>query len=58
MSTYSSDGSGKCVEAGPFTDGTDCFAMRDSNNRGRGHLAFARDEWSAFLAPARRHSST
>ncbi|MEV2274970.1 DUF397 domain-containing protein [Nocardiopsis sp. NPDC049922] len=50
VSTYSSDGGRQCVEAGPFTDGTDRFAVRDSQHRSHGHLTFARPEWTALLA--------
>ncbi|OLT27369.1 hypothetical protein BJF83_01960 [Nocardiopsis sp. CNR-923] len=52
ISTYSSEGSGRCVEAGPFTDGSTAFAVRDSQHRSHGHLAFSRAEWAAFLAGA------
>ncbi|WP_116245090.1 DUF397 domain-containing protein [Nocardiopsis sp. FIRDI 009] len=52
ISTYSANGSGACVEAGPFTDGSTAFAVRDSQHRSLGHLTFTHDEWAAFLAGA------
>lgn len=50
ISSYSANGSGQCVEAGAFSDGTDAYAVRDSKNRAHGHLAFTRDEWAALIA--------
>ncbi|WP_435105896.1 DUF397 domain-containing protein [Nocardiopsis synnemataformans] len=49
ISTYSAEGSGQCVEAGPFTDGSAAYAVRDSVNRDHGHLAFDTAEWAAFV---------
>lgn len=50
ISSYSANGSGECVEAGPFTNNTDAYAVRDSTNRSHGHLTFTRDEWAALIA--------
>ncbi|GAB3727144.1 DUF397 domain-containing protein [Nocardiopsis nanhaiensis] len=49
-STYSANGSGQCVEAGPFRHKATAFAVRDSNNRDLGYLTFASPEWTALLA--------
>ncbi|WP_116245091.1 DUF397 domain-containing protein [Nocardiopsis sp. FIRDI 009] len=50
ISTYSAETSGQCVEAGPFTDGSAAFAVRDSQHRSHGHLTFDPREWAALLA--------
>ncbi|MFV2194832.1 DUF397 domain-containing protein [Nocardiopsis sp. LOL_012] len=50
ISTYSASGSGQCVEAGPFTNGSTSFAVRDSQHRGHGHLTFTGTEWAALVA--------
>lgn len=49
ISTHSADGGRQCVEAGPFTNGTSTFAMRDSTHREHGHLTFSSPEWAALL---------
>lgn len=49
ISSYSANGSGQCVEAGPCTDGT-AFAVRDSTHRHHGHLTFTTPEWAALIA--------
>lgn len=55
ISTHSAETSGRCVEAGPFTDNTTAYAVRDSTHRDLGHLSFNRPEWSALLAALDRH---
>ncbi|GAA1986650.1 hypothetical protein GCM10009799_10200 [Nocardiopsis rhodophaea] len=50
ISSYSSSTSGDCVEAGPLTDGSARFAVRDSRHRDLGCLTFTAPEWAAFLA--------
>jgi hypothetical protein len=47
-STYSS-GSQNCVEV---SEGVETL-VRDTQNRERGHLMFARQEWAAALAVAK-----
>lgn len=49
VSTRSSSGGGNCVEAGPFTDGTDRYAVRDSKDRTGGTLVVTSTAWVAFL---------
>lgn len=48
-SSYSANGS-NCVEVRERTGGAD---LRDTQNRERGHLTFAADEWTAFLRHVR-----
>ncbi|WP_036555164.1 DUF397 domain-containing protein [Nocardiopsis sp. CNT312] len=50
ISTYSVNGSGQCVEAGPSTNGIHRFAVRDSQHRSNGTLIFDTREWAALLA--------
>ncbi|MGW9351102.1 protein of unknown function [Nocardiopsis flavescens] len=50
ISSYSANGSGQCVEAGAFTDGSNAYAVRDSEHPAHGHLTFTRNEWAAFVA--------
>ncbi|MET9794562.1 DUF397 domain-containing protein [Nocardiopsis alba] len=45
-SSYSG-GNGNCVEVGDFPGES---RVRDTQNRGDGHLAFPTSEWSAFLS--------
>ncbi|QVQ52004.1 DUF397 domain-containing protein [Spiractinospora alimapuensis] len=49
ISSYSANGGGQCVEAGRMLDGSGQVAVRDSQRRDQGHLAFTHREWAAFL---------
>jgi hypothetical protein len=49
-SSYSAATSNNCVEVADVPGTT---AVRDSQNRDRGHLDFPRDEWSALLGALR-----
>ena len=45
-STYSNEKGGSCVEVADTSRGA---AVRDTQNRDHGHLAFTFSEWTAFL---------
>ncbi|MFC8526153.1 DUF397 domain-containing protein [Nocardia sp. NPDC057227] len=49
--TSSRSGSRECIEVA-FAGGE--VGVRDSKNRGAGHLAFPADSWREFLASLRR----
>ncbi|MFE3456003.1 DUF397 domain-containing protein [Nocardiopsis aegyptia] len=49
-SSYSSPKGQECVEVADFPGGA---AVRDTQNRDRGHLAFDTTEWAALLSAAR-----
>lgn len=53
-SSYSSGRQENCVEVSGVPTGA---AVRDTQNREAGHLAFDSAEWSALLATARRVQS-
>ncbi|WP_017572282.1 DUF397 domain-containing protein [Nocardiopsis halotolerans] len=53
-SSYSVNGGGQCVEAGPFLNEPQRFAVRDSTQRDLGYLSFPSPEWSALLRSAAR----
>lgn len=53
ISSYSANGSGQCIEAGPVLDASGRFAVRDSRNRGAAVLTAPRSEWAAFLDAVR-----
>lgn len=50
-SSYSSGGHENCVEVADFDSGS---AVRDTQNRDAGHLAFDRAEWAALVVVTRR----
>ncbi|GAA3609239.1 hypothetical protein GCM10022419_112780 [Nonomuraea rosea] len=52
ISSYSADGGGTCVEAGPLNDGTDRVAVRHSRSPGD-LIVYSKAEWQAFLAGVR-----
>jgi hypothetical protein len=52
ISSYSADGGGTCVEAGPLNDGTDRVAVRHSKLPGD-PIVYSKAEWQAFLAGVR-----
>ena len=51
-SSYSLNGGGECVEAGPFLREPQRFAVRDSTQRYLGYLSFPSPDWSALLHSA------
>lgn len=50
-SSYSSPKGQECVEVADFPGGA---AVRDTQNRDHGHLAFDSTEWTALLSVAQR----
>ncbi|MFB9471497.1 DUF397 domain-containing protein [Nonomuraea salmonea] len=48
ISTFSADGGGNCVEAGPLQDGSGRIAVRRSRLRDT-VIVYTRAEWQAFL---------
>ncbi|MFI0373298.1 DUF397 domain-containing protein [Actinomadura sp. 1N219] len=55
ISTFSDNGGGNCVEAGPLTDGTDRVAVRHSRRPDAEAIVYTRAEWEAFLAGVRNN---
>ncbi|WP_019634697.1 DUF397 domain-containing protein [Actinomadura atramentaria] len=53
ISTYSPNGGGNCVEAGPLNDGTDRVAVRHSHHPNAELIVYTRGEWEAFTAGVR-----
>jgi hypothetical protein len=53
ISTYSPDGGGNCVEAGPLNDGTERVAIRHSHHPDAETIIYTRPEWEAFLKGVR-----
>ncbi|WP_184576122.1 DUF397 domain-containing protein [Lipingzhangella halophila] len=49
VSNHSANGSGQCVEAGPYRDNPTRFAIRDSQHRTQATLTVPGAEWTAFL---------
>jgi len=49
-SSRCANGSGNCVEAGPFHDGSGRVAVRHSSVPDGPMIIFSRDEWTAFVA--------
>ncbi|WP_236700293.1 DUF397 domain-containing protein [Allosalinactinospora lopnorensis] len=47
-SSYSENGGGQCVEAGPVADAPR-YAVRDSRHPGHGMFLFSAAEWTLFL---------
>ncbi|MGW5878077.1 DUF397 domain-containing protein [Nocardiopsis terrae] len=54
ISSYSSDTGRNCVEAGPFLNEPQRFAVRDSTQRDLGFLSFPSSEWAALLCASSR----
>lgn len=52
ISSFSANGGGNCVEAGPLNDGTDRVAVRHSNLQGE-VIIYTKAEWQAFVAGVR-----
>ncbi len=53
ISTFSANGGGGCVEAGPLADRTGRIAVRHSRRPGEAVIVYTRAEWDAFLAGVR-----
>jgi hypothetical protein len=53
ISTFSDNGGGNCVEAGPLADGTGRVAVRHSHRPDAETIVYTRAEWEAFLAGVR-----
>ncbi|KAA2260153.1 DUF397 domain-containing protein [Solihabitans fulvus] len=53
VSTFSDNGGGNCVEAGPLDDGSGRVALRHSHFPDGSVIVYTREEWTAFLAGAR-----
>jgi hypothetical protein len=53
ISSFSPDGGGTCVEAGPLNDGTERVAVRHSKHPEGQTIIYTKAEWQAFLAGAR-----
>lgn len=49
ISTWSENGGGMCVEAGPLADGTDRVAVRHSRHPDGKVIVYTRAEWEAFV---------
>ena len=49
VSTRSSSGSGNCVEAGPYLDGSASVAIRNSRYRNDSMLTFGTIAWMSFV---------
>ncbi|MEV0823779.1 DUF397 domain-containing protein [Nonomuraea rubra] len=52
ISSFSADGGGNCVEAGPLQDGSGRVAVRHSKLKGN-VIIYSKAEWQAFLAGVR-----
>ncbi|MEU7860180.1 DUF397 domain-containing protein [Nonomuraea sp. NPDC049141] len=52
ISSFSADGGGNCVEAGPLNDETGRVAVRHSKLQGDA-IIYTKAEWQAFLAGVR-----
>ncbi|OLT30207.1 DUF397 domain-containing protein [Actinomadura sp. CNU-125] len=55
ISTYSPNGGGNCVEAGPLADGTERVAVRHSHRPDAEVIVYTRAEWEAFLSGVRNN---
>ncbi|TDC63698.1 DUF397 domain-containing protein [Actinomadura sp. GC306] len=55
ISSYSPNGGGNCVEAGPVLDGTERVAVRHSQRPDAEVILYTRPEWEAFLAGIRNN---
>ncbi|XRQ08880.1 DUF397 domain-containing protein [Actinomadura welshii] len=49
ISTFSDNGGGNCVEAGPLLDSTERVAVRHSRHPEAETNTYTRPEWEAFL---------
>lgn len=53
ISSYSTNGGGSCVEAGPLNDGSGRVAVRHSHHPEGTEIVYTREEWAAFAAGMR-----
>ena len=53
ISTFSPDGDGNCVEAGPLADGSGRVAVRHSHHPDAEVIVYTRAEWEAFVSGVR-----
>lgn len=53
ISTFSDNGGGNCVEAGPLHDGSGRVAVRHSRRPDAETIVYTRGEWEAFVAGVR-----
>ena len=53
ISTFSPNGGGDCVEAGPLADGSGRVAVRHSHHPDAETIVYTRGEWEAFLSGVR-----
>jgi hypothetical protein len=53
ISSFSPDGDGNCVEAGPLSDGSGRVAVRHSHHPDAEAIVYTRAEWEAFVAGVR-----
>lgn len=53
ISSFSADGGGNCVEAGPVNDGTGRVAVRHSKDPDGPVIHYTRTEWDAFVSGVR-----
>jgi hypothetical protein len=53
ISSYSTQGGGNCVEAGPIDDGSERVAVRHSRRPDAEVIVYTRAEWEAFTAGVR-----
>ncbi|XVQ12808.1 DUF397 domain-containing protein [Spirillospora sp. CA-255316] len=53
ISSFSPNGGGNCVEAGPLNDGTERVAVRHSRHPDAEVIIYTRSEWEAFLKGVR-----
>lgn len=53
ISSFSPNGDGNCVEAGPLGDGSERVAVRHSHRPDGEMIVYTRGEWEAFLAGVR-----
>ena len=53
ISSFSADGGGDCVEAGPLTDHTPRIAVRHSKHPNGPTLIYTQAEWKAFISGVR-----
>lgn len=50
ISSFSADGGGNCVEAGPLNDGSERVAVRHSKHPSGPVVFYTKAEWCAFVA--------
>ncbi|MEU8266407.1 DUF397 domain-containing protein [Sphaerisporangium sp. NPDC049002] len=53
ISSFSPNGGGDCVEAGPVLDGSGRIAVRHSHQPDGPAILYTQSEWKAFLAGVR-----